>query len=162
MAAVDYFLKLDGIPGESADSKHKGELDIDSWSFSQSNTGTFAMGGGGGAGKVKMQDFTFTKKVDKAGPKLFQACATGEPIPNVVLTCRKAGKDQQEYLKITFGDVLISSYQITSPNEEGHIVPMETFALNFAKIEFDYKAQKSDGTLEGSVKGKYNLKTMTA
>ena len=71
MAAVDYFLKIDGIQGESQDDKHKNEIHLDSWSFGESNAGTFSVGGGGGAGKVQMQDFHFVKRVDKAGPKLF-------------------------------------------------------------------------------------------
>ncbi len=70
-----------------------------------------ASGGGGGAGKVTMQDFNFVMNVNKAAPKLFLACATGEHIKNAVLICRKAGKDQQEFMKFTFSDVLVSSYQ---------------------------------------------------
>ena len=70
MAAVDYFLKIDGIPGESTDSKHKNEIDIESWAWGQTNSGSHAYGGGGGAGKVAMQDFNFTMKVNKASPEL--------------------------------------------------------------------------------------------
>jgi len=80
MASVDYFLKLDGIQGESTDSKHKNEIDIESWSWSQNNDGSHAYGGGGGAGKVNMHDFSFSMKHNKASPKLFLACATGDHI----------------------------------------------------------------------------------
>ena len=92
MAAVDYFLKIDGIPGESTDSKHKNEIDIESWSWGEANSGSHAYGGGGGAGKVSVQDFNFTMHVNKASPKLFLACATGQHIKEALLTCRKAGK----------------------------------------------------------------------
>jgi type VI secretion system secreted protein Hcp len=108
---VDYFLKIDTIEGESQDSKHKGEIDIDSWSWGATQTGAHAAGGGGGAGKVAMQDFHFTMKVNKASPKLMLACANGQHIPKAVLTCRKAGKEQQEYMKVTMSDLLVSSYQ---------------------------------------------------
>ncbi|MEO0249748.1 MAG: type VI secretion system tube protein Hcp [candidate division WOR-3 bacterium] len=155
--AVDYFLKIDGIEGESADSKHKGEIDIFSWSWGATQPGTFAMGGGGGAGKVSVQDFRFTKVIDKSSPKLFEACATGEHIKTAVLTCRKAGKEQQEFLKIRLSDVLISSYQ-TSGTEASETLPMEDIALNFAKIEYEYREQKADGTLSGPIKGGYDLK----
>lgn len=97
MAAVDYFLKLDGIKGESQDSKHKDEIDVESWSWGETQSGTHAGGGGGGAGKVSMQDFHFVMKVNKSSPKLLQACASGEHIKEALLTCRKAGKEQQEY-----------------------------------------------------------------
>ena len=53
-------------------------------------------------GKVQMQDFHFVMNVNKASPKLFLACATGQHIKRRSLTGRKAGKEQQEYLKVTF------------------------------------------------------------
>jgi type VI secretion system secreted protein Hcp len=161
MAAVDYFLKIDGIPGESQDSKHKDEIQLLSWSFGEQNSGTFAAGGGGGAGKVVMGDFNFVKLVDKAGPKLFLACAQGTHIPNALLTCRKAGTDQQEYLKITFKDILISKYE-TSGTGEANIIPSEAISFNFAGIKIEYREQKPDGTLGGSTVSEYNLKTMKA
>ena len=121
----------------------------------------FCRGGGGGAGKVQMQDFHFVKKVDKSGPKLLQACATGEHIPKAVLTCRKAGKTQQEYMKVTLSDCLVSSYH-TSGSGGSDIIPMEEISLNFAKIAVEYREQKADGTLGGTTMMEFNLKTMKA
>jgi type VI secretion system secreted protein Hcp len=66
--AVDMFLKLDGIPGESRDSKHKGEIEIESFSWGASNSGSAAHGSGGGAGKVAMQDFSFVTRVSRRRP----------------------------------------------------------------------------------------------
>ena len=123
MAAVDYFLKIADIEGESTDDAHGGEIDVLSWSWGETNSGTHAGGGGGGAGKVQMQDFHFTMKVNKATPKLFLACATGQHIPEATLTCRKAGTEQQEYLKIKFKDLLISSYQ--TGGSAGDVVPTD-------------------------------------
>jgi type VI secretion system secreted protein Hcp len=154
--AADYFLKIDGIDGESHDSKHKDEIDLMSWSFGASQLGTHSAGGGGGAGKVSMQDFHFTMHVNKATPKLFLACATGEHIKKAVLTCRKAGKEQQEFQKVTFTDLLVSSYQTGGSGEN----PIDSISLNFSKIEFEYKEQKADGTLGGAVKAGYDLKIM--
>jgi type VI secretion system secreted protein Hcp len=157
MAAVDYFLKIDGIDGESADSKHKGEIDIESWSWGEAQTGVHSAGGGGGAGKVSMKDFAFTAKQSKASPKLFLACATGEHIKTATLVCRKAGKEQQEYLKITLSDCLVSSYQ-TGGSAGSSIVPVDHIALNYAKFEMEYKEQKADGTLGAAVKAGYDVK----
>jgi type VI secretion system secreted protein Hcp len=157
MGMVDYFLKIDGIEGESQDSKHKGEIEIESWSFGEVQTGTAARGGGMGAGKVQMQDFNFVMKVNKASPKLFLACARGDHIKSAVLTCRKAGKDQQEYLKVTFSDILVSSFQ-TSGAAASDMLPMDQISLNFSKIEFEYREQKPDGTLGGAIKSWYDLK----
>jgi type VI secretion system secreted protein Hcp len=157
MAAVDFFLKIDGIEGESQDAKHKGEIDLESWSWSQSNTGSADARGGMGAGKVAMQDFHFTMKVNKATPKLMLACASGEHIKSAVLTARKAGKEQQEYLKVTMSDLLVSSYQ-GGGSANGSVQPSDQISLNFSKIEYEYKEQKADGTLGGTVKAGWDLK----
>jgi type VI secretion system secreted protein Hcp len=157
MAVSDYFLKVEGIDGESEDSKHKGEIDVLSWAWGETQSGTHHVGGGGGAGKVAIQDFSFVMKVNKASPKLMQACASGEHIKKAVLACRKAGKEQQEFLKVTMSDVLVSSYQ-TAGAGGADIIPSDHISLNFAKIEFEYKEQKADGTSGGTVKGGWNIK----
>ena len=157
MAAVDYFLKIDGIQGESRDDRHKDEIDIESFSWGETQSGTFAVGGGGGAGKVSMQDFHFTMPVNKASPALFLACAQGDHIKNAILTCRKAGKDQQEFMKVTMNDVLVSSFQIGGA--EG-VVPTDQISLNFAKIEVEYQEQDATGKLVGSIKKWFDLKSM--
>jgi type VI secretion system secreted protein Hcp len=155
--AVDYFLKIDGIDGESQDAKHKNEIDIASFSFGEVQTGTSSSGGGSGGGKVQMQDAQFTASyASKAGPKLFLACAGGDHIKKAVLVCRRAGKEQQEFLKWTFSDLLISSYQHSG--HHGDSLPSETFSLNFSKIEVEYKEQKPDGTLGGATPAGWDLK----
>ncbi len=157
MAVVDYFLKLEGIDGESADHKHKGEIDLESWSWGEAQSGTHGSGGGGGAGKVQMQDFHFVMKHNKARPKLMLACASGEHIKKATLTCRKAGKEQQEFLKVTLSDLLVSSYQ-TGGSGHSDIVPTDQISVNYSKIEFEYKEQKADGTLGGATKAGWDVK----
>lgn len=154
--AVDYFLKIKDIEGESADSKHKNEIDILSWSWGESQSGSSSYGGGGGAGKVAMQDFNFTMTVNKASPKLLLACANGSHIKEALLTCRKAGKEQQEYLKVKFTDLLVSSFQ--TGGSSGAEVPVDQISLNFAKIEYEYYPQKADGTLDAKVPVHWDLK----
>ncbi len=156
MAAADYFLKLDGITSESRDDKHKGEIEIMSFSWGQSNSGTAAYGSGQGGGKVSAGDFTFTKRLDKSSPQLFIACATGQHFKTGTLTVRKAGGQQQEYLKIAFEELFVTNYQVTGGGE-GDSVPIETFSMNFAKLEIAYKEQKADGTLGGEAKQKYSF-----
>ena len=158
--AVDYFLKIDGVPGESADAKHKGEIQLESFSWGASQTGTMAYGGGGGAGKVDMQDFHCVKQVDKASPVLFNHCATGEHLKKALLTMRKAGKEQQEFMKWTFNDLLVTSYTLSGSNGAGEA--MEQISMNFTKISVDYAAQKADGTLEGYTTKGYDIKANKA
>jgi type VI secretion system secreted protein Hcp len=156
MAQVDYFLKIDGVDGESTDDKHKGEIDVVSFSWGVTNSGTAGFGGGQGAGKVVPHDLSFVKVIDKASPTLFIGCATGQHYKNAVLVVRKAGGGQQEYLKITMEDVFVSSF-VTSGTGGDSIVPSESISLNFGKIEHSYKAQKADGSLGGEVKQKYDF-----
>jgi len=177
--AFDAFLKLDGIKGESLDSKHKGEIDILSFAFGAAQTGTQASGGGGGAGKVQIFDMNFVKKVDASSPLLFLNCASGTHIKEANLTVRKAGGQQLEYLKIKLTDVLVSSVKPHGQAEQnegkvaaglgaaglgprygvdnspgaihsyGDEIPLEDLSLNFAKIEYAYQPQGHDGRAQG-------------
>ena len=149
MAAIDYFLKLDGISGESKDSKHKGEIEVLSFTFGETQSGSSHVGSGGGAGKVQMSDFSFTARTTKASPQLFLSCAQGKHLKEAILTVRKAGGSQQEYLIIKLNDVLVSAYALGSG--EGESEPHDAFSLNFVKLSYDYKPQKADGSLDAPV-----------
>ena len=119
MAVVDYFLKIDGIEGESLQKGHEREIEISGFEWSCENSGSFAANLGGGSGKVKMRDFQFQVPVNRASPKLFLACCTGEHIKKATLSCRKAGMEAQEYLTWTFIDLLISSYTVVAGDDSG-------------------------------------------
>lgn len=146
MAAVDYFLRIDGVPGESTDKEHKGEIDVTSWSWGETNPGVHVGAGPVGAGKVSMQDFHFVTQVSKASPRLLLACASGQHLKSATLTARKAGKAQQEFLRFDFTDLLVSSYQIGA-SEASDVLPLDQVSLAFSKIQVQYKEQKADGTL---------------
>lgn len=148
MALFDAFLKLDGIKGESADAKHKGEIDIMSFSWGVAQTGTSATGGGGGAGKVQFQDIHFVKKTDAASPLLMLNCANGAHIKEANFVVRKAGGAQLEYLKIKLTDILISSFK-DHGTQKGDEIPKESITLNFAKVEYSYQPQGADGKAQG-------------
>lgn len=155
--ATDMFLKLDGIKGESGDSKHKEEIEIKSFSFGVHQVGSAASGGGAGTGKAGFDDLHVSKSADKATPALMKVCATGEHIKNATLTVRKAGKDQQEYYIIKMTDLIVSS--VTNLGQDGE-VPSEQVALNYSTIKFTYKEQKADGTLGGTVEFGWDLKAV--
>jgi type VI secretion system secreted protein Hcp len=142
--AVDMFLKLDGVKGESSDDKHKGEIDVLSWSWGLSQSGTTHMGGGGGSGKVNVQDISITKYIDKASPTLMQACCSGKHFKDALLTVRKAGEKPLEYLKLTLTEVLVSSVSTGGSGGEDRLT--ESVSFNFAKIKSEYTPQKADGT----------------
>jgi type VI secretion system secreted protein Hcp len=152
---ADFFLKMDGVEGESLDDKHKNEIELLSFSFGATQPGSAGHGGGSGVGKVQVHDFQLSKYFDKASPKLFEACATGKHTAKVVLTCRKAGGNQQEYLKITMSEVIVSS--ISDAGSGGDSLPTESVTLNFSKIEVEYKPQDDKGNLGGVVKAGWDL-----
>ena len=156
--ATDIFAKLGDIKGESTDSKHKDEIEVLSFSWGLSNTPAGGGSGSGGtaAGKANFQDLSLTHTVDKASPNLMKACATGKSLPEALITQRKAGKEQHEYLIIKMNDVLVTSVLNDTPSSQPGT---ETVTLRFSKVHFEYKPQKADGSLAGAVVFKYDLKT---
>jgi type VI secretion system secreted protein Hcp len=153
MAAVDYFLKIDGISGESQNKAHKGEIDIESFSWGLQNPTTLSAGGGAGAGKAQFSEFKITKHVDQASPKLFISCAEGRHIKFATLTGFRgdARGTSQPFYKVHLEDVLVSSYQSGGSGGEG--APTDQLSLNFGKITF---TEVSGGT---STEGTFNLET---
>jgi type VI secretion system secreted protein Hcp len=146
IAAVDAFLKLDGIDGESTDDKHKDEIVIESWSFGATQTLSSA-GAGRASGKSCLSDISMVKYVDKASPLLLSAAVLGQHIPTAVMKVRKGGKEQQDYLIVTMKDVLVSSVSQSGAGE----LPMESLSLNFSSLTLSYKPQKADGSLDKAV-----------
>jgi type VI secretion system secreted protein Hcp len=145
MPTVDYFLKLEGIPGDSVDTKHPNEIVVVAWRFGENEAGAFAGGAGAGAGKVRFRDFHFSAVVSKASPKLIEACAQGGHISSAVLTCRKAAGFQTEFLVLKFSDVTVAAYE-TGAAAESETPPVDRVALAFAKVGIDYTEQKPDGS----------------
>jgi type VI secretion system secreted protein Hcp len=153
--AVDIFLKIDDVAGESKDDKHGGEIDVLSWSWGMSNTGNAHMGGGAGSGKVSVQDLSVTKYVDKGSTVLALACCNGKHFKQALLTVRKAGEKPLEYLKIKMEDVLISN--VTSGGSHGDDRVLEQVKFNFAKVTMEYAPQKQDGSGDATVKMGWNV-----
>jgi type VI secretion system secreted protein Hcp len=144
--AVDMFIKIDAIKGESRDDKHKDEISVLAWSFGASQSGSTHISAGGGSGKVNFQDISFTKYVDKSSPTLLSTCASGKHLKEALLTVRKAGGTPVEYLKIKLNDIIVSAYTTGGSGGEDRLT--ENVTLNFAKIEYSYTPQKADGSPE--------------
>jgi type VI secretion system secreted protein Hcp len=145
--AVDIFLKLLPIKGESQDAKHKDEIDVLAWAWGMSQSGTTHHGSGGGAGKVSVNDLSFTHYVDKATPDLMKACATGQHIDEGTLVVRKAGgKDALEYLKIKMEEIIVTSINTGGAGSEDRLT--ENVSLNFRKVTTKYTPQTTKGAGE--------------
>jgi type VI secretion system secreted protein Hcp len=141
--AVDMFVKIGDIKGESRDDKHKGEIDVLAWSWGMSQTGSGHVGGGAGTGKVQVNDLSLTKYMDMATPDLMLACCNGKHYPEAKLTVRKAGENPLEYIVITMSDVIITGVQTGGSGGEDKLT--ENVTLNFAKVKVDYTEQTATG-----------------
>lgn len=141
--AVDMFIKIGTLEGESVDKKHAGKTDVLAWSWGMSQSGTTHSGGGGGAGKVHVQDISFTKYVDKTTTGLMQACCKGTHFADAVLIVRKAGDTPLEYLKITMKEVIVTSVSTGGSGGEDRLT--ENVSLNFAEFKVEYQEQDAKG-----------------
>jgi len=153
---ADYFLKVDGIEGEATSDGHKNEIDVLSWSWGVTQPGSAGYAGAGaGVGRAQFQDLTISKYLDKASPKLMQTCAAGEHKPTVVLTCRRAGGSQQDYLELKLSTVILSNYHVSGGG--GESMPIESLTINYAKIEFSYWGQDEKGSKTGVTKAGWDI-----
>jgi type VI secretion system secreted protein Hcp len=152
--AVDYFLELDGIQGESQDEKHKNQIQILSWSWGASNTSSVSGTGGSGAGKVDLSDFNCMTNFDKSTPKFFKTCAKGTHITKGVLSAIKAGGDGKPYLKVNFNEIFITSLQMSASGE----IPTVSLSFTYNEIGIDYSVQDEKGTLTSTGEIKFNVK----
>ena len=156
--AESWFLKIDGIQGESTDVSHKDEVDVLSWSWGVSRPGGGGTGSGAGAGKASFQDFQFMVRISKASPVLFLSCATGTHIKEALLSgVRTAAKSKSaDFLKYKLSDVTVTSVQ-QSGSEGGE--PVDQFSLNYSKIEVSYVTQSATGKVGAPIQAGFDVKT---
>lgn len=154
--AVDMFLKIEDLKGESADDKHKGEIDVLAWSWGASQSGTMHTGGGAGAGKANFQDVSVTKWVDKSSHALLKAVAVGQHVKSALLTVRKAGEKPLEYIKLTMKDCLISSVSTGGSGGEDRLT--ENITINFGHFTYEYTPQKEDGSGDSVLPYSFDIK----
>lgn len=153
--AVDMFLELDGIDGESADKTHSGKIEIMAFSWTGSNSGTMHVSTGGGAGKAQFGDLSVTKYVDKATPVLWKKLSDGAHIAKGKLIVRKAGGDPLEYLKLEMDHILVSNIAEGGTGGDDRLI--ESVSLNFRAFKVIYTPQSKEGTPEGEVEHGWNI-----
>jgi type VI secretion system secreted protein Hcp len=154
--AVDMFLSIKGVEGESADSAHPKEIDVLAWSWGLSQSGTAHVGGGAGSGKVSVQDISVTKYVDSASHRLMQAVLKGDHFEEAKLTVRKAGGDPLEYIVITMKKkVYVTGISTGGSGGEDRLT--ENVTLNFEEVNFAYKPQTEKGTGEAAKEVAWNI-----
>ncbi|MPW19066.1 type VI secretion system tube protein Hcp [Paraburkholderia sp. CNPSo 3157] len=151
---ADMFVKIDGISGESQDAAHRGEIEASSWRWKISQQSSMMSGSGGGAGKASIADFEFVHQIDRASPNLMRYRLTGRHIPRVVLSMRKAGGVPLDFLKITMGDVVITSVEPIILGESFY----EHVGLSFSRVKQEYVQQSAIGASAGTVTATFDIK----
>ena len=151
---VDFFLKIDSVLGDSHDAHHTDEIEVVAFSWGETHAPP-PSAVGTGAGKVAIEDFHFTTVIGAASPKLMLLCANGKHVKSAILSGRRVGVAQQDYLKITLSDVTVSAYNLSASTGD---VPLDEVSLHFAKVQIDYKPQKSSGALGAAVHAGWDVK----
>lgn len=155
--AFDAFLKIDGIPGESTDEKHKDWIEILSFThgLAQKSSPTASTAGGATSERVQHQDLTIAHLMDKASAKIYEACCTGKHIKDVTIELCRAGGTKQKYMEIKMEQVVISAVSMSGADGD---FPAETVSFNYGKIKWTYTQQKrADGTGGGNVSAGWDL-----
>ena len=156
--AQDMFLKIDGIQGESADDKHKGWMEINSyeWDVEQPTSISASTAGGGSSERASFGPLIIGKELDKASPKLALACADGTHIKEVILELCRAGGDKLKYMEYKLSNVIIGSVRVGGSSG----IPNEIVSFNYGKIEWTYtKQNRADGAGAGNIAAGWNLET---
>jgi type VI secretion system secreted protein Hcp len=139
--AIDMFLKVDDVRGESLDPAHKSWVDVLAWSWGISNSGTTHQGGGTGAGQANFQDLSYTSYIDASTTPFMKAVATGQHFTTAQLSVR--GSTSVEFLKITMSEVLVTSLSTGGSGGEDRLT--QNVTLNFAKVKVEYQQTANSG-----------------
>jgi len=158
--AIDVYLQIEGIKGESADDKHVGWIECSSvgWAITQPKSATASTGGGHTAERAELSDIAFSKLADLATPILAQTCASGKTIPKAKFEFMRA--DGQgvpiKYFEVEMENVLIGS--VAPCVGEGCILT-EAVTLKFSKVKWKYTQQKIGGGTSGNTAGGWDSAT---
>jgi len=138
-AAVDMFLKIEGVKGESQDSSHTDWIEILSYSHGVSQpSGGITSGGARTAGRADHEDFTLTKYIDKSTPILNLYCCNGRHIPKVELELAHVIGPKAVFYKVTLKDVMIVGVDVAGHKEDSPAFPIETVRMSYGEIQWQY------------------------
>ncbi len=151
--AVDYFLKLATVPGESLAQNHSGEIQVSSWSWGGTQTSTVSATTGSGAGKVSLSDLNLTIEFDLSSPKLLQGLTRGTHYPTAMLAGVKSGAGNANYFTLALTEVFIASLQYSASGD----IPMVSLSLTYKSFTMDYFQQDTEGTVKNAGTASYDV-----
>ena len=155
--AVDTYLKIATVDGESKAKGFEKNIEVLAWSWGGSQSGTFHKGSGGaGAGKANINDLTVTKYMDTASTVLFKSLCEGKHFADAKLVSRKAGgASPVDFLEIKLTNVMVTNVSVGG--SQGDELPHENITLNFEKFEVKYTPQDEKGAKGGAKEMKWNI-----
>lgn len=152
----DFYIKINGVAGESKDSKHKEWIDVVSFRYGVSQSNSLRTGGGGGVAKARFSVLSFYHYIDRASPILMQFCAAGKHIPEVILSCCKVGGGSQEFMRVTLSDCIIT--HVGPDGATGNAPILEGVGIAYSSIRIEVKEQAPDGSMGAAVTGTWDVK----
>lgn len=150
--AVDYFLEVDGVQGESQDAQQAGSIDVLSFSWGAVNAGNRAR-------RTELKELQIGKNVDSASPPLFQRLAQATQIPSVELIGRRPGERSQVFLRYCFQNVQVTSIEVGDSRGSSGGAPSESVNFSYAAVSEQYSQQRPDGSLGATVFAGWNSTT---
>ena len=156
--AVDYFLTMTGVQGESQNESFTNQIQLLSWSWGASNMSSVSGTSGSGAGKVDLSDFSCMTNFDKSTPTFFKNITKGTHVATGTLSALKAGGGNTPYLKVNFTEIFITGLQMSASSE----APSVSVSFTYAQIQIDYSVQDANGNLQSVGPVTMNQKTMVA
>jgi type VI secretion system secreted protein Hcp len=150
----DCFIKVDGAPGESQDSKHKDWIEVLSfnWGVEQEYSGSRSSGGAITAERVQHKPFSFVHAVDKSSPVLFHLCCIGKHIPNIVMELCRATGDKQKYMEFKLSNSIVTKCEPGGASKDNEPLPMEEVAFTYDKMQVTYTStDQKTGAAKGDI-----------
>jgi type VI secretion system secreted protein Hcp len=147
-AAVDAYLKIEGVDGESIDSRHRGWIQVHAF-----QNGVIAPSAG--VPKPAFSDLCLEASTDKSMPALKQSCAAGRRFPSATLELITGDANRARFYQILLTNVLVSVANSTA--NTGQDSPSEVVCLNFEQIYWTYTEFDSAGRPKNDIKAWWDL-----
>jgi type VI secretion system secreted protein Hcp len=154
--AFDAYLKIPTIDGEATAKGYEKWIELLSYThvLSQHSGGSMSASGGLSGGRVDHGEFTITHALDKASPKLAQACCTGEHIKDITVDISRAAGEGKgtRFMEYKMSDVIVSSVSPSGSSKGSDPLPLEAVKFAYGKIEWTYTEVGNDGKKKGDIK----------
>lgn len=152
--ALDAYMQIEGIKGESTDSGHKDWIEVSNvaWSVFQPRADAISTAGGLTTGRAELSNLCFKKLADLSSPVLQQHCAMGKTIPRAKFEFMRADGEGKPicYYTVEIENVMIAGMNPCSG--DAGIITEQVF-LAYSKMKWKYTKQGIRGGTEGNASG---------